>query len=126
MGQSCDLCPVNSFSSYKVTSGHRVPRLLLSQDWVKDGCGGTEAVSRCELCILCFSSPCSLLRRAGSLKESRAEPGEDVQHRWGDAHELQLVLEITLVLPVLSEVLGLRGLLPFSSFGCLFFCFAAK
>lgn len=59
-----------SFSLDRVTSGHRVPRLL-SQDGVEAEWDGMEAewdgieVSKCELCILCFSCPCYPLPRAG-------------------------------------------------------------
>lgn len=86
-------------------------------------CPGVSCTSSAFLLLVTF------IPEQGSLKESRARPGGDVQHSYRrrqgcDAHELQVLLEMTLVLPVLSEVvLGFSQLLPLSSFGCFFFFF---
>lgn len=63
---------LTSFSLYEVTSGHRVPKAASLAGRVEDECDGIETVSRWELCILCFSSPCYFLPRAGVLKRIKS------------------------------------------------------
>lgn len=73
MGEDCDaLCPADLLQLVRSRFWAQSSQAALLAGRVDDECDGIEAVSRCELYILCFSSPCYFLPSAGVLKRIKS------------------------------------------------------